>query len=78
MRALELLDVQKQYLIGGNLELVKRGLKMATSLETFAIKVEGGVGQEGPLDDVLTVSSRSRRSYFEIDRDVDAYTTPAL
>lgn len=76
MRALELLDVQKHYLIDGNLELVKRGLKMATCLETFAIKVEGGVEQEGPLDDVLTVSSRSRRSYHKYNRTVDADIAP--
>jgi hypothetical protein len=59
MRALELLDVQKHFVLGDNLELLKRGLKMANRIEIFAMKVEGGVQQEGPMDDALEVSQRS-------------------
>lgn len=56
MRALELMDVQKHFVTGDTLELLKSGLRMANGIEIFAMKVEGGVEQEGPLDDALSVS----------------------
>lgn len=50
------MDVQKHFVTGDTLELLKSGLRMANGIEIFAMKVEGGVEQEGPLDDALSVS----------------------
>ena len=60
MRALELLEVQKHFVMGDNLDLLKRGLRMANNLEIFAMKVEGDVELEGPMDDALSVRPHAR------------------
>ena len=56
MRALELLDIQKHFIIGHSLNHLKNALKMAVNLEIFAMKVDGAVEQEGVLDDIFQVS----------------------
>lgn len=56
MRALELLDMQKHFIVGNSLNHLKSALKLAVNLENFAMKVDGVVEQEGVLDDILQVS----------------------
>jgi hypothetical protein len=56
MRALELLDVQKHFILGDNLQVLKGGLRIADNLEIFAMKVDGTVEEEGVMDDAFEVS----------------------
>jgi hypothetical protein len=60
MQALELLDVQKEFVSGENLALIKKGLAHAEGIQAFAMKVDGVVEQEGSMSDVLEVSCSLR------------------
>jgi hypothetical protein len=60
LRALELLDIQKHFIIGNSLNHLKNALKLAVNLEIFAMKVDGVVEQEGVLDDILQVNTDCR------------------
>lgn len=67
MRTLELLDIPSFIVKRDNIDVLKRGLRLGPSIETFALKVEGKVDNEGAMNEIFDILPRVARLQIQAD-----------